>query len=99
MEKWFYLFEVFGAIIAIVSLIALLKSAFLLGGAFGRTFKLFGIAVALITFSLIWRAYMEISNSEALISEIIFEIPIYISLLLILISSVLLRKVLIGKMK
>jgi hypothetical protein len=96
--KFFYLLEVFGSLISILALIALLKSALLLGGAFGRTFKLFSVSLALITFSLIWRAYLEISGNERFLYEVIFELPIYIGLLIMFISSILLRKVLLGKL-
>lgn len=93
----FYMFEVVGAIIAVISLISLVRAAVAIGGDLGKTFKLYAVALILVTFSLIWRAYMEFAEAETFIGEIIFELPIYIGLILMLFGSIKARKTATGQ--
>lgn len=86
---WFPLLEAGGAVIGIIaSLITLKNYRGMKGGAVGEGFKFITVAIILLTLSIVLRGLQEqIALMSEFMGELIFELFIYIALIIIALGS------------
>ncbi len=84
---WFPLLEIVGILVCLYALYQIRRTLQSLGGMFGEQVKLIQYAVVCLLVAFVFNAYVEIRELEGFIYDVVFELPMYASILFIATST------------